>query len=52
MTGPIRAPLGLLRAPFLANLASLSWETAFLDVPSVGTRLLVIGSPLERTLIV
>ena len=33
MTGPIRAPLGLLRAPFLANLTSLSWGGSFLEVP-------------------
>ena len=36
MTGPIRVPLELLRAPFLANLASLSWGWAFLDVPLNG----------------
>ena len=34
MAGRIRTPLGLLRAPFLANLASLSWGGAFLDVPN------------------
>ena len=33
MTGRIRVPLALLPAPFLANLASLSWRGAFLDVP-------------------
>ena len=33
MTGRTRPPLGLLRAPFLANLTSLSWGMAFLDVP-------------------
>ena len=33
MTARIRVPLGLLRAPFLANLASLSWGMAFLEVP-------------------
>ena len=37
MTGCSRAPLGLLWAPFLANLTSLSWGTAFLDVPSCGS---------------
>ena len=34
MTGRSRPPLGLLRAPFLTNLASLSWGTAFSDVPN------------------
>ena len=33
MTGRIRVPLALLPAPFLANLASLSWGGAFLEVP-------------------
>ena len=33
MTGRSRVPLGLLRAPFLVNLASLSWGMAFLEVP-------------------
>ena len=33
MTACSRAPLGLLRAPSLANLASLYWGTAFLEVP-------------------
>ena len=32
MTACSRLPLGLLRAPFLANPASLSWGTAFLEV--------------------
>ena len=33
MTGQTRVPLALLPAPFLVNLASLSWGEAFLDVP-------------------
>ena len=33
MTARSRAPLALLPAPFLANLASLWWGTSFLGVP-------------------
>ena len=33
MTERTRVPLALLPAPFLANLASLSWGWAFLEVP-------------------
>ena len=33
MTGRTRVPLALLPAPFLVNLASLSWGEAFLEVP-------------------
>ena len=36
MTGRTRVPLALLLAPFLVNLASLSWGGAFLDVPRSG----------------
>ena len=46
MTGPIRAPLGLLRAPFLANLASLSWRGAFLEVPFRSTQRSFADFPL------
>ena len=45
MTGRTRHPLDLLPAPFLANLTSLSWREAFLDVPHS----LTLGKPLALT---
>ena len=48
MTGRTRVPLALLRAPFLANLASLSWREAFLEVPSRGLLIPRRGGPTEQ----